>query len=459
MKKILYLALAALTLAFTGCNGNDPSFNQIFKDLNLPSGTKWTTTTESNPNKEGGIFTISEATAQFGDRIPSKEQWEELLQRCTFKKTADGLLLTVNSNSGNKMKSNKNQMPDEVVQFLIPFVGHVDCNDPELEDKFMAYLWSSSIDPLTKLNMYVAIQESGYTFHSAAETCAEMAVLLVNQSLAEGALSGVFSVGENKKVRFSKGNLQVEVITREQLLVQSRTHISWQFAENQWDVVGEEMNEQTINGDMEYDKPYYLDLFSWYSAKDPLNTSSDKYSTFTDWGDNPIYNGGNKAGMWRTLSKDEWVYLLHERANAGERLGFGLINDVQGYILLPDEWTMPESITEPFKPSTLWMEWKINSDEVYAYVSSSHTEENKYSVNEWSQMQANGAVFLPFAGRIDRSADLSNLVGWYWSSTKQGENELEDEAYMVDAMPYSLNPHRALSTRVGCSVRLVQNVE
>ena len=45
--------------------------------------------------------------------------------------------------------------------------------------------------------------------------------------LPEGALPGLFSVGEGKQVYFSKGNLQYRATTR-----------TWRFAEHQYDIIG-----------------------------------------------------------------------------------------------------------------------------------------------------------------------------------------------------------------------------
>lgn len=45
-----------------------------FVDLNLPSGTLWATT-----NVEG-YFTFDEAVEKFGNNLPTKEQWKELIE-------------------------------------------------------------------------------------------------------------------------------------------------------------------------------------------------------------------------------------------------------------------------------------------------------------------------------------------------------------------------------------------
>ena len=64
--------------------------------------------------------------------------------------------------------------------------------------------------------------------------------------LPEGALPGLFSVGEGKQVYFSKGNLQYRATTG-----------TWRFAEHQYDIVGKDNNKisETYDG--------WIDLFGW----------------------------------------------------------------------------------------------------------------------------------------------------------------------------------------------------
>ena len=68
-----------------------------------------------------------------------------------------------------------------------------------------------------------------------------------------------------------------------------------------------------------------------------------------DWGYNTIYKGGNKENIWRTLTSDEWTYLINKNGDYSKRLvrvngeykvpcGLGKIGEVNGLILLPDNW-------------------------------------------------------------------------------------------------------------------------
>ena len=156
-------------------------------------------------------------------------------------------------------------------------------------------------------------------------------------SLTEGAIDAKFSVSSNKQVRFSKGNLQYQASTA-----------TWRFAENQYDAVGYD-NQNISSTDLGW-----IDLFGWgtsgytgimpYSTSDYAFPDEDKDIAYTnyDWGQyNAISNGGNKAGLWRTLSGSEWNYVLFNRANAGELYSQATVNGVTGLILLPDEWVAP----------------------------------------------------------------------------------------------------------------------
>lgn len=209
-----------------------------------------------------------------------------------------------------------------------------------------------------------------------------------------GKLPGRFSVSSTKQVCFSMGNLQYQASTK-----------TWRFAENQYDAIGAD------NGNVSSSYSGWIDLFGWgtsgYDGKYPYNTSastSDYGSdgiagTNYDWGVyNAISNGGGKAGMWRTLTKDEWNYLLYSRAKAKKFQGQATVNGQTGYILLPDGWSAPSGLT-----------FTANPDDFTT---------NSYSATEWREMESAGAVFLPCAGIRDGSTIYNaDSIGYYWSST------------------------------------------
>ena len=128
----------------------------------------------------------------------------------------------------------------------------------------------------------------------------------------QGAIHGLFSISADKQVYFSQGNLV------------KNTDGTWSFAEHQYD-----------DGD----------LFTWASSGydgPEIGTHNIAYgdwdgegSTYAnyDWGVyNPITNGGNIPGLWRTLTRDEWDYLLqHHTCTWTTEAG------VQGLKIMADE--------------------------------------------------------------------------------------------------------------------------
>ena len=218
---------------------------------------------------------------------------------------------------------------------------------------------------------------------------------------AEGAVA--FSVSADQQVYFSKGNLPY----------QASTH-SWRFAEHQYDAIGfgNDQISTTYSG--------WIDLFGWGTGDNPTNikTNSDYYPTFTDWGTNAISNGGNNANQWRTLSREEWLYIINNRTNAANLIGKATVANVFGVILLPDEWTLPNGLS--FVSGTY--------PQTYAT--------NNYTADQWALMEAAGAVFLPVTGLRDAGTvmDFSQKDnGFYWTTkgTEKGQYQSHLGAYYV----------------------------
>ena len=256
-----------------------------------------------------------------------------------------------------------------------------------------------------------------------------------------GTISGgYFSINESNRIAFSQGNLQYQASTG-----------TWRFAEHQYDMIGED------NSNTSSSYSGWIDLFGWGTsgwnsgakAYQPYSTSidnadykvggdythslTDEYAN-ADWGVyNKISNGGNQAGLWRTLSYDEWAYVILGRTDADALKGTATVNGVSGMILLPDNWTAPDGIT--FKNG-------MNGFEA-----------NTYTTSEWSKMESNGAVFLPAAGIRGRlGVDKVGSDGDYWSASKTYSDAFilyfgNDSAQML-----------SFGRRNGISVRLVRGL-
>lgn len=75
-------------------------------------------------------------------------------------------------------------------------------------------------------------------------------------------------------------------------------------------------------------------MFGWGTGNNPINISKNEsdYNVFFDWGSNFIINGGDDRN-WRTLTKDEWIYLLDTRITQS---GIRYVKaEVNGVVFLP----------------------------------------------------------------------------------------------------------------------------
>ena len=217
---------------------------------------------------------------------------------------------------------------------------------------------------------------------------------------------GVFSVAEGKKVTFSKGNLQYTQSTN-----------TWSFASAQWEMIGtDNVTGGSVSSYLTYgDKKFgdaladKVDLFGWSTSATKFGVSTstdynDYYGSFVDWGINKI--GSDAPNTWRTLTYDEWDYVVFNRPNASSLKGVAQVNGVNGLILLPDNWTCPAGVT--FKSGF------HSNDGVDSYAAY-----QTFTVEQWSKLEAAGAVFLPASGdRSDSNVFGVQYEGRYWSATE-----------------------------------------
>ncbi|HBZ33853.1 MAG TPA: hypothetical protein DEO38_02000 [Bacteroidales bacterium] len=226
----------------------------------------------------------------------------------------------------------------------------------------------------------------------------------------QGTLWAAYSVGNNKKIRFSKGNLQYNPAQKK-----------WKFADNQYDIIG------ASNGNISATYNGWIDLFGWGTSGfslQPTETSktskdyryngqSDISDSYRDWGVYcAISNGGNKANLWRTMTRSEWRYVVGvtkdcdgnviaapHRTNAENLRGLATVNGRKGFILLPDDYYKAPA-TVNFTPN------------------GSSYNDNIYTVEQWKLMQDKGVVFFPCSAyREGKKVTDVGTYPEYWLAT------------------------------------------
>jgi hypothetical protein len=264
----------------------------------------------------------------------------------------------------------------------------------------------------------------------------------------EGAINGKFTINANgDQVYFSKGNLQYNKTTQ-----------VWSFMEHQYDIV-------ETNGDVgeNYANQNIVSLFGWGTSGwsgsgaiyyRPWDTDASNSSLYgppgqcdltgayaqADWGvNNPISNGCNTANQWRTLTIQEWQYVIFDRITPSCILyAKAMVNNICGLILLPDDWNS----------NTYNL---INTN-----ISNASFGSNILTAPQWSILEQAGAVFLPVTGsRSGTSVYNEGSLGYYWSSTHDNWNC----AYIVYFNSTLIYLYYDQSRSFGYPVRLVRSAQ
>ena len=271
---------------------------------------------------------------------------------------------------------------------------------------------------------------------------------LIAQEPTPGVIGGAFTVNANgDQVVFSQGNLQY---------IGSGSTPYWKFADHQWDYLGN-------NGQDSFEPDVDRDLFGWgtsgynhgaiiYQPWD-MGWQTGEYYVYgegyynlydqngrADWGYNPISNGGNQENNgWRTLTREEWEYLLDTRSTpSGIRYAKANVNNVNGVVLLPDDWSTN-----------------------YHNLSNTNTADanfsgNIISVSEWSKLEQFGAIFLPAAGEFGGATFFGfGDSGSYWSSSCDKNNQ--ENSYYMRFDDSFLTAQYNWIRRCSLSVRLIRS--
>lgn len=369
-----------------------------------------------------------------------------------------------------------------------------------------------------------------YTFTSPTISFEDGKYYAITVGLSQAANVHGFSISPTKQIEFAHGNLQYQPSTG-----------TWRIAREQYDFVGYEnafysngsaapdpstnlgtVYENSVKCDnltddgekiIMVDGSYtgWIDLFGWNTWNKPLNHSAYRrdyasaQTDFVDWGHNPIYDPKADttylADTWRTLSLKEYQYLLFTRPNASKLVGTASIDDhpngpIKGIILLPDDFVLPDGLSFKGVNQThetytsgwqyTYKEWRFHNNVDAAYFASDDYvfNQNHYTLDDWSKLEAAGAVFLPAAGeRVIYShseGGLSEDQGGeyiydaiyvfylgqkvaYWTSTRIGEDGVDylKNAYILVCTVDNdfISAGNATMTLInGQSVRLVRDL-
>lgn len=333
-------------------------------------------------------------------------------------------------------------------------------------DASMGIVTGSGVYTKGTIIQLVALPSTGYQFEkwddgntdnprtiTVKSNATYTAIFIVEGNIDDTTISvdtinaAVFSVSATQKVLFSPGNLQYQASTG-----------IWRFAEHQYDYIG------TENANISSTYSGWIDLLGWgtsgYNNKYPYMTSttSTDYGNDTnnisrtnyDWGVynaiyNPKTNTTDAPDTWRTLTKDEWEYLINIRTTiSGIRYAKATVCGRSGLIIVSD------TCSNTYYPLT-----NVNrSDATYT--------SNIIGATDWEKMETVGCVFLPAAGfRHGTSVSTVDFYGCYWSATYE-ERTLAYFLEFVDKDKQNNNLSFVQSSSTvfceGQSVRLVNDV-
>ena len=285
----------------------------------------------------------------------------------------------------------------------------------------------------------------------------------------EGAIvAASYKISDTKRVYFSIGNLQYNAEN-------GKTHLTkmgneqgcWRFAEKQYEYIAEENQNISSN----YNG--WIDLFGWgtsgwnsgakafhpWSSWDLPSGYSPGSKSFhnlnlgysnSDWGVyNSISNGGGEPENWRTLTSDEWKYLIQNN-----KWTMGSVKDKDKtylcFMLIPEDFEAPEGLNM-VQLSDCYDLTKGNvlgiSENIYS--------KNVYTAKQFEQLEKVGVVALPCGGyRNGKVYQNDGLCGCYWSSTAYNSYYAYEFFFNSKIVVPCYNDYR----HYGCSVRLVQDL-
>ena len=394
------------------------------------------------------------ATANWGTewRMPTREEWEELYNNTTVTEIVqngvNGCLFTASNgnslflpNAGSYGNYEEGGWMEKSKSVFLPDAGN-SCYRGYGDGNMY---WSSSLESANYPHYAYSFEPVIFSYTDNGNRPYGLPVRAVRSSTPTGAINGKFTINaDGDQVYFSQGNLQYQASTN-----------TWKFADNQYDYIG------STNSNISSTYSGWIDLFGWGTSGynhgancyQPWSTSTSysdyyaygnyQYNLYdqtgqADWGYNAISNGSNTANQWRTLTGPEWDYVFNTRATtSGIRYAKANVNNVNGVILLPDDWS-----TSTYSLSN------TNS-------SGAGFGSNRLTASQWSTLEQAGAVFLPAAG-FREGASVSNVgyYGCYWSASI-GNLDIAASLYITSSSLYGIYYYRS----DGRSVRLVRVAE
>jgi hypothetical protein len=171
---------------------------------------------------------------------------------------------------------------------------------------------------------------------------------------------------------------------------------------------------------------------------------------YADWG---VYNaiGADAPGTWRTLTRDEWDYLINLRPAStvdgvdSARYAEATVAGTAGLIIFPDRFVRPAELA-PIA--------NINRNNFAIAFT-----DNVYSAAEWRLLEQAGAVFLPAAG-FRGGTWLSTIGdgGSYWASTCNANRQAYALLFISGLVNASAECTYDKDRGYGRSVRLVKDI-
>ncbi|MBR3411876.1 MAG: hypothetical protein IKG81_04220 [Bacteroidales bacterium] len=231
-----------------------------------------------------------------------------------------------------------------------------------------------------------------------------------------GLLSGEFSVSPTKKVRFSQGNLMYTGFGTHAVATGGTAEGTWMFGDGWNGNYGDSYSSKWIgefawgtsgwnsgaNCYLPYQGREYGGSQDFMPGGDASNNLTGPYAN-ADWGVyNAIFNGSNQPGLWRTLSADEWDYLLNQRTGHSVKWGVAEVGGYStryGLVILPDRFNLPDGLD-------------FNEGTSLSGGTSDYSL-NQYSSEQWAQMEAVGAVLLEVSWGGNR---------YFWTTTAANVN-------------------------------------